>query len=100
MEQWEIQSGSGSCAGTNRQLVPGEEYYAALVDCNGVFERRDYCGEYWHASKPDVFSFWKTVVPQPNQKKKLLVDDAVLINFFERLAYETEQLRVNFRFVL
>ena len=100
MEQWEVQRGSGSCAGTNRELMPNEEYYAALVDCNGFFERRDYCQEYWLANKPEVFSFWKTVVPQPNQKKKLLVDDAVLINFFERLADETEQLRINFRFVL
>jgi len=100
MEQWDVQRGSGHCTGSNRQLLTGEEYYAALVECGGGFERRDYCCEYWEAHKPKVFSFWKTHIPESNQKKKLFVDDAILWNFFERLADETEPVRVNFRFVL
>ena len=47
-----------------------------------------------------MFSFWKTKIPEPSQKKKLFVDDSVLINLFERLAEEKEELKVNFRFVL
>lgn len=100
MEQWEIQRTQGRCAGTDRVLEPGEEYYAALIDTQETFERRDYCAEYWEAHHPEVFSFWKTQIPLPSEKKKLFVDDSVLINFFERLGQETEPLKIQFRFVL
>ena len=100
MEQWQVQRGSGICAGSGKELVPGEEYYAALIDRETEFERRDYSCEYWDEHRPAVFSYWKTRMPEPNQKKKMFVDDGVLINFFERLAEEQEQLKINFRFVL
>jgi hypothetical protein len=100
MEQWEVQRTEGVCAGSNRKLEPGEEYYATLIDKETFFERRDYSCEYWEQHQPEVFSFWKTKIPEPSQKKKLFVDDSVLINLFERLAEEEEDLKVNFRFVL
>lgn len=100
MEQWEVERAVGVCAGTLRQLAPGEEYYAALIDTGSGFERRDYSLEYWQSNSPEVFSFWKTRMPSPKQKKKLFVDDDVLVNFFERLADQTDSLKVNFRFVL
>ncbi len=99
-QQWQIQRTGGVCSGTGRQLEIGEEYYAALVETETGFERRDFSISYWESQKPEVYSFWKTVIPQPNQKKKLFVDDGVLINFFERLAEEKEELKVNFRFVI
>ena len=100
MEQWDVEQGGGCCLGSGRTLAPGEEYYAALVANEDRFVRRDYSCQYWDEHHPEVFSFWKTRVPEPNQKKKLFVDDEVLINFFERLAGENEPLRINFRFVL
>lgn len=100
MEQWEIQRTAGVCAGTGRRLEPGEEYVAALLDRKTHFERVDYSREFWQANPPEVYSFWRTRIPLPAQKKKMFVDDGVLVNFFERLAGETEPLKVNFRFVL
>ena len=100
MDQWEVQRSSGICAGTERPLDVGEDYYAALVETEQGFERRDYSCAYWDEHHPVVFSYWKTRVPEPNQTKKLFVDDNVLVNFFERLEGETEPLRINFRFVL
>jgi len=100
MEQWQVQRTTGVCAGSGRPLNPGEEYYAALIDKNNAFERVDYSAEFWQTQSPPVYSFWKTRVPLPNQKKKLFVDDDVLRNFFERLESETDSLKVNFRFVL
>jgi hypothetical protein len=100
MEQWEVKRTTGQCVGTGRVLQPGEGYYAALIDRTTHFDRVDYCIEYWEQSKPEVYSFWKTRVPVPSQKKKLFVDDDVLRNFFERLQDETDTLKVNFRFVL
>ena len=39
-------------------------------------------------------------MPQPGQKKPLFIDDEMLMAFFERLENETEQEKINFRFVL
>ena len=100
MEQWEVQRSEGRCCGTSEPLLPGQEYYAALIDTTDSFERRDYSCAYWEQHHPQVFSFWKTRVPEPNQKKNLFVDNDVLINFFERLADVTEPAKLNFRFVL
>jgi len=100
MEQWEVKRSEGICGGTGRPLEPGEEYYAALIDKSSYFERCDYSLDYWQEKKPDVFSYWKTRIPLPNQKKSMFVDDAVLINLFERLAEQSEQIKINFRFVL
>ncbi len=47
-----------------------------------------------------MFCYWKTKLPNPNQKKQIFVDDDMLLAFFERLEKETEQEKINFRFVL
>jgi len=100
MEQWQIQRSNGKCAGTGRTLQPEEEYYAALVDKKNCFERCDYSLDYWQENKPQVFCFWKTRILPLNQKKKIWVDDAILINLFERLAEQQESQKIHFRFVL
>ena len=64
------------------------------------FERRDYCRGCWEQQRPEVYCFWKTRLAEPTEKKKLLVDDEVLLSFFERLAVEQERIKVSFRFVL
>lgn len=43
---------------------------------------------------------WRMKVPQPQEKKRLLVDDAILINLFERLAANDQPAKINFRYVL
>jgi hypothetical protein len=47
-----------------------------------------------------MFSFWKTTMPLPQQKKKLLVDDSVLMDVFQRMEGKSEPQEVRFRFVL
>ena len=42
----------------------------------------------------------ETKLPEPDRKKHLFIDDEMLTAFFERLEKETEQEKVNFRFVL
>ena len=100
IQKWDIQRAAGQCAGCARQLKPGEEFYAALIDKQSCFERADYSVEYWNEHHPEVYSFWKTTFPEANEKKRLFVDDSVLFNFFERLEKEEEPLKINFRFVL
>jgi hypothetical protein len=100
MADWEIRKTVGQCFGTGEEFAIGQEYFAALVSTDAGLERRDYSIEYWNQHKPEVYCFWKSKMPNPEQKKKLLVDDDMLMAFFERLATETDAEKVNFRFVL
>ena len=100
MADWEINKPIGQCAGSGKEIQSGEEYYGALVQSEEGLKRCDFCMEYWETQKPEVFCFWKTKLPDPDQKKRIFIDDNMLMAFFERLENETDQEKVNFRFVL
>jgi len=100
MDEWEVSKPLGQCSGTGKKIEYGEEYFAALVETEQGLQRRDFCVDYWQQNKPAVFCYWKTKLPDPGRKKQIFVDDEMLMAFFERLEKETEQERINFRFVL
>ena len=100
MAEWEIDRPLGQCSGSGRTIDYGEEYFAALLETGGGFERRDFSKEYWESEKPKVYCYWRTRLPRPDEKRPIFVDDEMLMAFFERLEHETEQEKINFRFVL
>jgi hypothetical protein len=100
MDEWTINKPLGQCHGTGVKIEPGQEYFGALVKTEEGLQRRDFCADYWESEKPDVFCYWKTKLPHPDQRKQLFVDDQMLMAFFERLEKETDPEKVNFRFVL
>ena len=100
MDEWEVSKPLGCCSGTGKKIESGEEYFAALVETDEGLARRDFCADYWQTNKPQVFCYWRTKLPAADQKKQIFVDDDMLMAFFERLGKETEQEKVNFRFVL
>jgi hypothetical protein len=78
------------CAATGRELATGEPYIAALVQGveNEGFERVDFAEDVWRAGarpRPPaaLLGYWHAVVPEPGARKRLLVDDASLIELFE-----------------
>ncbi len=100
MSDWEIKKPLGCCSGSNKEILPGDEYFAALIETNQGLERHDYCKEYWQENHPEVFYFWKAIMPDPNQKKSIFIDDDTIMTFFNRLADEEDAEKINFRFVL
>ena len=100
MGEWEINKPLGQCYGSGEKIEYGEEYFGALVETDEGLARRDFCADYWQNEKPSVFCYWKTKLPQPGQKKARFVDDDMLMAFFDRLEKESEQEKINFRFVL
>jgi len=100
MSEWEVDKPLGQCCGTGRKIEYGEEYFGALVETGEGLQRRDFCADYWESEKPNVFCYWRSRLPHPDQKKQIFVDDEMLMAFFERLENEAEQEKVNFRFVL
>jgi len=121
---YDIQRPTGQCAYTGTPFAVGETYIATLVEMDDEqlaaaraaaaagkggagaaalgFKRLDISIEQWQKGhRPDrLFSHWKSVVRAPNQKKKLFVDDEVLVGLFRRLADATEPDRIAFRYVL
>lgn len=100
MATWDIYKPSGECAATGTKIEFGDEYYGALVEGEEGLERKDFCVSHWEQEPPPVYCYWKTRLPHPNQKKKVFVDDEMLLAFFDRLENDGEPERVNFRFVL
>ena len=100
MDEWEINKPLGQCCGSGKKIEYGEEYFGALIETEEGLQRRDFCSDYWESQKPDAFCYWKSRLPYPGQKKQLFIDDQMLMAFFERLEKETEQEKINFRFVL
>lgn len=100
MSDWEIKKPLGECAGTGETIDPGQEFFAALVENEDGLERCDFSLEYWENNNPKVYYFWKTRMPDPNEKKQMFIDDDMLLAFFDRLENETAQDKINFRYVL
>jgi len=111
---YDIQRPTGQCALSGQPLEPGQAYVATLIEVDPVDEqgnakpgepllkRLDVGMTAWDSGQrpPRLFSYWRSIVPQPNQKKKLFVDDDVLVNLFRRLGEDEQQQRLAFRFVL
>ena len=99
---YDVERPTGQCAFTGRTLEPNETYTATLVEEGDALRRLDVSNQAWEAGqRPEhVFCFWKATVPEPTAKKKLFVDDAVLMNLLHRLAEADQPQRIAFRFVL
>jgi hypothetical protein len=98
---YEVARPLGKCALCSKPIDPSSKYVAALGETPTGFVRTDCCLECWpkHERK-DIVAFWQTIMPRPEQKKKIFVDDAVLCELFERLGTVTEAPKLSFRFVL
>jgi hypothetical protein len=98
---YDVARAQGKCARCAKDIGADEKFMAALLETAAGFQRLDVCAACWpEHERKDVLAFWQAVMPRPEQKKKLFVDDTVLCELFERLAEVAEPAKVNFRFVL
>jgi hypothetical protein len=79
------------CAASGRELRSGEPFVGAL--CQDVqteeFCRQDYAPESWEGgARPapplELIGSWRGVVPDPNEKRRLLLDEGSLLDLFEQ----------------
>jgi hypothetical protein len=98
---YEVARPQGRCHVSGRVIEPGEKFMAALRESPQGFERLDVAADQWDGfDRAGVLAFWQAVMPRPEAKKRLFVDDTVLCELFERLADASEPSKLNFRFVL
>ena len=105
MRQYEISRSSYRCTDCQRELAAQEEFVAAVRtdEQEDDLLRQDYCLECWARrgeAGADVLGVWHTRVPPPTAKKKLFVDDELLVSFFERLEGADDGAKLCFRYVL
>ena len=101
---------TGVCAATDRTLEPGTECIACLCEpaeadiAEGSLGlvRLEYSIEAWDsgARPQELFSWWKTRIPEHDGPRRVLVDDDALLDLFDRLGSEDDDRRQGFRWVL
>ena len=103
-KEYNIDKTAGQCVICDKLIAPGEELVATVAEGDDELRRQDYCLACWEAESrddsPDLLGVWRTRMPALKQKKKLLVDDELLVNFFQRLEGTDAAGKINFRFVL
>ena len=104
-KEFNIARPTEQCRGCDKRMQPREEFLATVREVEEEFVREDFCLGCWEqrAKDPDgaVFGVWRARVTMPQEKKKkLLVDDGLLVNFFERLEGADSPAKISYRFVL
>ncbi|MHC4908162.1 MAG: hypothetical protein ACYTF9_00375 [Planctomycetota bacterium] len=101
---YQVARPTGICAASGEPLEPGTTCVATLCEReeDEGFDRLDFTLEAWDGgARPErLFSHWRMVVPAAQERRNLLVDDAVLVDLFERLADDERPQRRAFRFIL
>ncbi|MCG3136985.1 MAG: hypothetical protein HJJLKODD_00826 [Phycisphaerae bacterium] len=100
MREYAVSGRTGVDGLTGRELAEGEVYYAVLFEEGESLVRREYAAEGWLGPPERYFCYWKALVPVKAAKKKVWVDNEVLMNLFVRLAESAEEVKQHFRFVL
>ncbi|HUS46877.1 MAG TPA: hypothetical protein VM098_02070 [Phycisphaerae bacterium] len=102
-KEYDIGKAASKCVQCSRQLQTGEEFVATVKEAGDEFQRQDFCITCWSAAGRDesaMLAVWRSRVPQSHEKNKLLVDNEVIVNFFDRLDGAEEPAKINFRFIL
>jgi hypothetical protein len=86
---------------SGRDLQPGEKYFAALLDEEGRFVRRDFAADAWAGPPDNSIGHWTARVPANGEAaKRPPIDDDMLTECFNRLDGATEPSQVQFRYVV
>ena len=99
--RWKIKKGAYRCTGCERDFTAGDRFLSALFETETELQRRDYCDD---CRTPEIrknaFSFWETRMPDKDEKKKVLVDDEIIFNLFERFIEDENERNRRFGFIL
>ncbi|MDR2757495.1 MAG: hypothetical protein LBC20_17520 [Planctomycetaceae bacterium] len=94
----EIPRSSRICSVTNRELQPGEVFFSVLTEEKDHLKRLDVAAENWIGPPTEFLGWWKTRVPNNNDKKIQIAPNDILLNLFEQLALQPEN--TDMRYVL
>jgi hypothetical protein len=103
-KEYNISRNAAVCAKCSQALQAGDEFVAALRETKDDFQRQDFCLPCWADQQAvqgdDLVGVWHSHVPLAQEKKKMFVDNDLLVNFFHRLQDAQEPSKISFRYVL
>ncbi|MBM4006610.1 MAG: hypothetical protein FJ292_03455 [Planctomycetes bacterium] len=91
------------CAASGEALPPGTSCVTTVRENGqGGFERLEFSQAAWLAgARPEgLLCWWKTVMPEPDAKRRLVLDDEAIEEVFDRLAEDDRPNRVAVRWLL
>jgi hypothetical protein len=93
---YEVQRFTRHCATTGRELVPGEEFYTALVAEGANVRRLDFAADAWQGPPDRTLGWWKSRVPTPDARRPRLAPNETLLELFVNLdgVGEKEDMRL------
>jgi hypothetical protein len=105
--EWAFEGRGVACGACARPLAVGDAHYSALFLREAAFVRRDFCESCWRADRPaGYFSFWRGVVPEPEEleKRKKRLDASLntdtLLDVLREMPDDPAPATRRFRFVL
>lgn len=104
---YELGRFSGECAKSHAPILAQQEFVAALVDAldeeaRPILKRLDFAAAVWdEGTRPDgLVCFWRSIAPEPGEKRQMFVDDETLLEMVQRMEEETDSRRRAFRWIL
>jgi hypothetical protein len=98
MIDYEVQRCTRHCAATERELQPGETFYSTLTAEGAEVVRRDYAAEAWQGPPEGVLGWWKSRMPDRNERKLHFAPNDVMLDLLE--SFETQPQMQDMRYVL
>lgn len=98
MFDYDIQRCTRRCAATQQELTPGDTVYSVLSSKDGLLERTDYSAAGWREPPEGCLAWWKWKLPPPGGRKPSWAPHQTILEFFQRLDEQPDQL--DLRYVL
>lgn len=95
---YEVQRCSRRCAGSGRELAPGESFYSVLIAEGADLRRYDYSLETWKGPPQEAIGWWKSQIPDPGASRRHWAPNDVMLQFFDELAEQPD--KQDMRYVL
>jgi hypothetical protein len=91
MQNFEFRGSNKRCAKSDRVLLPGEEFYSALVEKGEEVERLDFAADCWDGPPENCIGWWKTQLDPPDKQRVFWAPREVLLAYFDQVRQHAEQ---------
>lgn len=95
---YEVQRCTRRCAGSGRELAPGETFYSVVVAEGAELRRYDYSAEAWKGPPEAALGWWKSRLPDRGSGRRHWAPNDVMLQLFDELAEQPD--KQDMRYVL
>lgn len=95
-----LQRPGSVCQGTEAAFCPGDTIYSALVRDGGSLARLDWSAAAWAGPPEHTLAWWRSIVPQPDEKGVQLAPVDILLDILETLGSEPNEAPLRYLLAL